>query len=598
MRSGTVFLALCLGISLSITHACSSALGAQEDPAGPGSPASLDEAMLLAIDIEQRGQAAAVKKDAQGAVPKQEEPAQQDNSGNVTFDFKDADIQNVLKIISYKSGINIISSSEVAGAVTIRLVDVPWEKALDAILAAHGYGYEWLNDKIIMVMNLDKLNKKKQASQEEAARKEKAEFERKKAEMEQKKADLQILSQKKKDDEANLPLDTQAFVLNFSKVDEIKAAVSNLVSPRGKIMLEARTNTLIITETRQSLDRIAAIIVKLDRMTPQVMIEAKIIETTLGSSEKLGIDWTLQVALSGAARPTTFPFQAGEEYKGDGKKFFPKVQVPGSLERTSVSQVDSQTGQLINTQETETLFHKLVNAFPDVPTSAFQFGTLDFSQFKAILEVLNARTDTKILSNPRIVTLNNREAKILVGSVVPIPNYEYSKDTGTRVVSGYTDQEIGVGLTVTPNINDKDYVTLNVRPTIDQIIGYTGPNNERPIISTRNAETNVMVKDGQTLVIGGLISEKKIKFKKKVPILGDIPGLDYLFSKKEDSVERTELLIFISPHIIREGDYRPANTKETAKIEKAMLEEARQSLSSTTDKPAPASPDKKKKVKK
>ncbi len=119
-------------------------------------------------------------------------------------------------------------------------------------------------------------------------------------------------------------------------------------------------------------------------------------------------------------------------------------------------------------------------------------------------------------------------------------------------------------MTVTPNINEHDFITLSVKPTIDQITGFTGPNNERPIISTRNAETNVMIKDGQTLVIGGLISENKIKYNKKIPILGDIPGLKYFFSKKEDSINRTELLIFITPHIVREKDFNPI---EIAKLQ-------------------------------
>jgi len=503
--------------------------------------------------------------------------AKSGNPDNVTFDFKDADIQNVLKIISYKSGVNIISSPEVTGAVSIRLVNVPWEKALDAILTAHNFGYEWLNDKIIMVGSVEKLSQKKKARLEERSQE-------KKVELEEKKASLELSVREKKDAVENVPLDTQAFVLNFSKADEIKTAVQNLISARGKIMLEPRTNTLIITDTMASLSKIEEIINKLDRMTPQVLIEAKIIETTLGNTEKLGIDWTLRISAKGATRPITWPFMAHS--KGINNDYLPLVQAPSTLERTTISQVDSQTGQIINTTSTETLFHKLVNGFPDVQTNLFTFGTLNFSEMSAVMEILAQRSDTKILSNPRIVTLNNREAKILVGSIVPIPNYEYSKDTGTRVVSGYTDQEIGVGLSVIPNINERDYITLNVRPTIDQIIGYTGPNNERPIISTRNAETNVMIKDGQTLVIGGLISEKKTRYKKKIPILGDIPGLDYLFSKKEDSIDRTELLIFISPHIIREADFREANIKETEKIEKEMLEDARLTLSAEKKDPS------------
>ena len=157
------------------------------------------------------------------------------------------------------------------------------------------------------------------------------------------------------------------------------------------------------------------------------------------------------------------------------------------------------------------------------------------------MEILKSRSDTKIVSNPRITTINNQEAKILVGTVVPIPIYEYSREAGTRVIAGYRDQEVGVKLLVTPNINEQNYVTLSVKPSVEEIIAWTGPDDERPIISTRSAETRVMVKDGETLVIGGLIAETRIKSVTKVPILGDIWLLDYLFSKKTDTLDKTEL---------------------------------------------------------
>ncbi|MDD4899675.1 MAG: type IV pilus secretin PilQ [Candidatus Omnitrophica bacterium] len=460
-------------------------------------------------------------------------PEQVELSQNVTLDFKEADIRNVLKIISLKAGVNIVATPEVIGNVTIRLVDIPWERALDTIVKTYGFGYEWLNNKVVMVSTLEKLSQQRKA-EEDAAQKE--------------------------------PLDTLSFTLNFTKAEDIKAAIEKLVSSRGKITLEPRTNTLLVTDTKSNLIKISEIVKTLDKVTPQVMIEAKIIETTLGTAEKLGIDWTLQASLSGSARPTAFPFEAARSYGGFLGKTFPSVQSPNSLETTDTVTIDS-AGNTIETIS-QTLLNKLTKGFPAITSSAFTYGTLDFTQFKMVMEILDQRSDTKVLSNPRITTLNNREAKILVGSIVPIPNYEYSKDTGTRVVSGYTDQQIGIGLTVTPNINEHDYITLNIRPTIDQITGYTGPNNERPIISTRNAETSVMIKDNQTLVIGGLISEQKNKYKKKIPILGNIPLVGkYLFSKNEDTVNRTELMIFITPHIIRDKDF---DSKEIAKLQQSM----------------------------
>lgn len=450
---------------------------------------------------------------------------------SVTLDFKDADIRNVLKIISYKAGVNIVVTPDVVGNVNMRLVDVPWQNALDTIVKTYGFGYEWLNDRVIMVSTLARLAEQRK-SQEEASEKE--------------------------------PLDTDTFVLNFSSAMDIKNVLDKLLSARGKITVESRTNTLIVTDTKSTLLKIKEAIRRLDKMTPQVMIEARIIETTLGSSEKLGIDWNLRIAYSGPKRPTTFPWTSA--IKGAGEKYFPKTPVPSSLVREATTTY-SETGAVVGTTYTENTYHSLIAGFPEVSTDEFTFGTIDMTGLQAVLEVLKSSSDTKIISNPRITTLNNQEAKILVGKVVPIPKYEYSKETGALSVSGYEDKEIGVKLIVTPNINEQEYITLSVKPSVESIVGSTGPNGERPVISTRSAETNVMIKDGQTLVIGGLISEDKIKSNKGVPILKDLPLLRYIFGHKEDTVTKTELLIFITPHILREKKPLLENTAEEGKEE-------------------------------
>lgn len=427
------------------------------------------------------------------------------DSGNVTLDFKDAEINSVLRIISHKSGVNIVATPEVRGVVTVRLQDVPWEKALDTIVRTYGFAYEWLGNKVIMVSTLERLAEQR-AIQAEAAEKE--------------------------------PVDTEAFTLNFSRAADIKIVMDKLVSEKGKITVEARSNTLIITDTKSNLIKIGRIIKRLDKITPQVMIEAKIIEVTLGDTDRLGIDWTMKVTAKGSKRPSTFPFEP------KGGSDWLKNTVPPSKPGC-----DFPTGYPYS--------------FPYAVMDNFTFGALDFSEFKAVLEILNSRTDTNIISNPRITTLNNKEAKILVGKVVPIPTYKYSTEAGATIIDGYIKEEIGIRLLVTPNINEQNYITLEVKPSVDEIIDWTGPNNERPIISTRSADTTVMIKESETLVIGGLISETTIKIKKKVPILGDIPLLGLLFSKKEDTTSKTDLLIFITPHIIKEAKLSP---EEAAKL--------------------------------
>lgn len=421
------------------------------------------------------------------------------SSGNISIDFKDADIRNVLRVLSLKSGVNIVAGNEVEGKVTIRLVDVPWEKALDVVLRTYGFVYE-RDENIIRVTTVENLKKEQ--------------------------------------------LITKTFILNYANATEVKESISKMLTERGHIDLDERTNMLLVTEIPANINKIEKVIEKLDRMTAQVMIEAEMIETTLADDEKLGIDWTLYVSASGASRYITAPFDRG---KG-GTRFFPKEFLPYND--------TSATGD--------------TTSFPKVSSDTFTFGTLDFTQFQTVLEILKSRTDTKILSNPRIATMDNQEAEIVVGTIVPIPIYERNSETGTMEVTGYDEQQIGVKLKVTPSINQQNYITMQLQPEVSSIVGWTGPNNERPIISTREATTQIMVKDGQTIAIGGLIKEESIDYYKKVPVLGDIPLLGFFFRKKTKDIDTTDLLIFITPRIIRP---EPAHSEPPVSVSEAFVAE-------------------------
>lgn len=413
-------------------------------------------------------------------------------NGNVTLDFKEADIRSVLRIISYKAGVNVVATPEVMGAVTIRLVEVPWENALDTIVKTYGFGYEWLNKKVIMVSTLEKLAEQRKV-QEEAAEKE--------------------------------PLDTQSFPLNFSKVEDVKLAVEKLVSERGKITIEIRTNTLIMTDTKTNLNKIAKVVGELDRITPQVLIEARIVETTLNDTDKLGIKWTVSGTVQGSARPTTFPFATDSN-----SKYLPDdILAPNKL--------------------------------PDVAGSLFKLGTLDASGTTAVLDMLFTTTDSEMLSNPRIVTLDNKPAVIEVVTLDPTPQWSYNKDTNDYVMTNYRQEKYGIILKVTPQINKLGYVTLNLEPEVSEwlrdktLAGGSGLSVDLPVIYRQTTSTTVMVKDGNTLVIGGLIKNKTTDTVQKVPFLGDIPILGMFFKHRTKTVEKKDLIIFITPKILTIQDY-------------------------------------------
>ena len=445
-----------------------------------------------------------------------EEEADETAPGNVTMDFKNADINNVLRILSYKSGVNIVAGPEVEGLVTIRLSDVPWEKALDVVLRTYGFAYERVGN-IIRVTTIESLK------QEE--------------------------------------LTTEVFALSYGEAEDVSEAIDNMLTERGKTKYDERTNTLVVTDVPTNLYKISRVVKKLDRRTPQVMIEAKIVETTLADDERLGIDWSLQASLQGSSKPTTFPFsrRAGtnaEEYVdrffGAGSAAAPVVQAGANAATVGAGAADFP-----GWMATE------VSSFPFAPTDSFNFGTLDLTTFRMTMEYLKTRADTEVLSNPRVTTLNNQQSSILVGQIIGIPTYERNTDTGSMEITGYEEKEVGVLLTVTPHINVEGDISVDLKPEISELLRYDTLDAARgivaPVFSTRVAETQVMIRDGETIMIGGLIKKTVSDRENKVPLLGDIPLIGKaLFTKIEEDIDRTELIIFLTVHLVQEQWVPPA----------------------------------------
>lgn len=420
--------------------------------------------------------------------------------GNVTLDFKDADITNVLRILSYKSGINIVAGKDVTGPITIRLTDVPWDKALDVILRTYGYTYE-REENIIRVTTTENLEKEELA--------------------------------------------TEVFSLSYANAKDVPAAIEEMVSDRGSIKYDERANLIIVTDIPTNIYKIRQVIDKLDMRTQQVNIEAKIIETTLDKDDKLGINWTTQVTARAAARPTTFPF----DRKSKGGVWYPQSDTTASAgDNIGTFPIDAGT------------------AFPMALPKNFTLGTLDFTSLQAVLQILKSKTNTKIISNPRITTLDNKEAKIVVATTFSIPIYERNSTTGNVEITGYEEKELGITLSVTPQINPEGYIVVKLEPEVSAFISFdtfdtSGGTIQAPRFSVRKASTQVMVKDGETIVIGGLIKENISDTVVKVPILGDIPLLSLFFKKKEKSVDTTDLLFFITVNLVKPESQAAASAR-------------------------------------
>ena len=346
---------------------------------------------------------------------------------------------------------------------------------MDVILSTHGFGYE-RKANIIVVTTMEELKRRRE--------------------------DNQILTEQE-------ALITKTFLLNYAKASEVVNSIDKMKTSRGSVNFDERTNALIVRDIISNMELIEDVIAKLDETTPQVLIESKILETTLSDAENLGIDWVVRATASAAKQPILWPFS-----KGSTNKY-------------------------------------IEGDFPAAGADDFSYGTLDLSQFQGVLELLKSRTDTNILSNPRIVTLDNQTARIVVGNQYPIPSYTYNEEQGKLQVSGWEYLDIGIIFEVTPHVNNAGFVTLDIAPKITEIADYvTVENTEMPLLSTESATTSVMIEDGNTLVIAGLIKDQITDTKKKVPFLGDIPLFGLLFRKTSKTITKRDLMIFMTPHII------------------------------------------------
>jgi type IV pilus assembly protein PilQ len=482
--------------------------------------ATQPEASQAEVSAAEPSQAEVPEEEAKEPEPP-EEPAQEENKagpGNITVNFKGADIRTVLSYISEVAGVDIVAAPDVKGVIDLKLTDKPWKVALDVVVRNYGFAYEREGD-IIRVVTLDKLK------QEEVV--------------------------------------TQAINLNYGKAKDLVESIKKIISSRGKAKYDERTNMLIITDIPTNVYRVAQVLEKLDKESQQVLIEARIIETVLGDDEKTGIDWNAKFTMSGAKRPMTWPFN----YFGAGsqilEQYTPLVQT-GSTVTTTTGTV-TETGATTGAYPASSADTNYAKGFPyvdytqDIFKDTFSFGTLDFSEFSAVLELLKQRAQTNVVSNPRIATLNNNEANILVGQTLNMPKYERSSTTGKIEITGYEAKDLGIKLKVIPHINDKDEIVVDIAPEISDLLKYDTIDATNgivaPVYSSRQASTKVMIRDGDTIFIGGLIKEKIVDSKNKLPILGDVfgdvPGVGLLFVKKGKVKQKVELIFFVTVKIMK-----------------------------------------------
>jgi len=382
----------------------------------------------------------------------------------MSLDVQGAEIETVLRSLSEFSGKNIVASKEVTGKVTLRLRNVPWRHALDIVLRAEGLGMVESGQTII-ISNLDTLRKE--------------EMDKRAAERAQ---------------EELLPLTTRIIPISYANAQEMSKAVEKTLTKRGHIEVDARTNSLLVTDIDERLDRAESMIRSLDTRTPQVEIVARLVDVDHSASRSLGINWNL-------ANLDLFDAGANEE-----------VHITP----------DPITG----------------------PAGTVKFGTVKgFGSLDATLNALEAANKANIISNPRITTVNNREATVIVGQQIPLIVQDFAGNAVTQLTT------IGIKLSVTPHINVGNKITMDVHPEVSDLSSQATVAGGI-IINTTQADTRVMVNDGETAVIGGLIRSNESDNNRGVPVLMDIPVIGHLFRTSTKVRQKRELLIFLTPKII------------------------------------------------
>lgn len=581
MRNCPLILAMGLGSALFTASAF-----AQEAPPVAPDPGVQTETAPAAPDVV-----------IQGAEPS-ESTAQRsrDNHGNDTLsvDFPDEDIRNILRNVADLFELNVVIPDTLQGRTSIKLRDVSWRQIFQVVLSPVGFTYVEEGN-IIKVVSNESL--------------------------------------------ALEPVSTEVFILNYARASDIMPTLTSLVDTAkgGKIVVDGRSNALVITERPSQMNKIRPIIEQLDKATEQVMIESKFVEVTNADIKNIGINWSslsgMQVGVGGINQTwdrsrgqtrddgrtsnldqnssnssqsgTTNERTSGNNVTyvtnpssiGSDGAFAPSTlnmpggnvsNLPSSVAgSTSVSNftpavpgtpaiVDNlgnvttpatpgtpatftspvtyeatdsagATGSTSLSQSMDSAVNNLFGLTNTASTNRVASAVFSASDFNLIISALKTQNDTKLVSNPTIVTLNNTEAQINIGKEYPIPNYTYNQERGTYEVSGFNYRPIGIILKVTPQVNARGFIKLTIEPEVSSSTESANFGTASiPIVTTRKTKTQVSLKDGYTMGIGGLIENSVTTGQIKVPVLGSVPLLGRLFRSDSKNDQMRNLIIFIT----------------------------------------------------
>lgn len=414
----------------------------------------------------------------------------------ITVDFKGTDIQNVFRFLAEIRQLNVVMGDDVSGTVTLRLKKVPWRQVMDIVLKTQRLGMEQTGN----VMRIAPLEVFKQEEQD------RQEIMRKIAEQRKTKEEIQ-------------PLVMKILKVNFADIDEVADKIdSTILSERGNVETDPRTNSLIINDIEERITRAEALLAELDEPVRQVIIEAKIVKIEKKSAFELGVQW------GGAWGKTSDDRYYGVSGNNDlGSTGLPSVNDGStSPEISSSNAVNLPAGGLTS-------------------GLGLIFGKIDQYNLNVKLSAMQGRGDAHILSSPKVLALNQHSARIGQGQEIP---YQTTSDEGTTTEF----KKAELSLEVTPTITNNAMVSMEVVVSKDS----KGENTpDGPAINTQTITTSLLLKDGETAVVGGIIESSRTNDNDSVPVLGRIPLLGWLFKHDYKDKEQTELMIFITPRIIK-----------------------------------------------
>lgn len=484
------------------------------------------------------------------AVAAQVETVPTETSDLVTLDFKDADIHSVLRILSLKGGVDIVTTPDISANISIKLTDVPWQSALGVILKTYGFAYE-RDGKIITVSTTEKINEMREQEL----------------------------------------IKTRIFVLRYLDAYDVADMLKNQLSPNGKMDVlpikrqrgwkagaavsepkagvklgeisetelgedksKQKARVLMVTDKESIIKKFEEILKEIDVMPRQILIETRIMEVNRDKLRDIGFDYG--TGQSGASSSTI-------------------TQTPIEKNHSRGIDMASIGGHILGNQVTPAIFGPQATSITTANTGLkLIYKKLTGNQFEIILHALEEDVWTNTLSAPHVTTLDCQEAYIMVGDQTPILSSQLSAgdDNTAPSINQSLDyyQDIGIQLNVLPKICAKNQINLLVQPTITSstanvtatsIVGsgtsQTTSSINYPIIKIRQAKTQVLLDDGDTVVIGGLLKDVKSRDITGIPFISKLPWIGALFSRETTDISKIDLLIFITVRIIKEEDFTP-----------------------------------------